>query len=436
MSAAASAVPARLISGAAALALLLGLGACSRPAVAPEPVRAVRTVKVGTELLGGGVDYAAEVRARSESRLGFRVGGKLVRRAVELGDNVRAGQLLAQLDPQDLKLAHEAAQAGLLAAQTNHDQALADQRRTKELFDQGFVSAAELERRDNALTAAAASLKQARAQVNVQGNQTGYAQLLADVSGVVTAVEAEPGAVLGAGTPVLRIAQDGARDVVFQVPEDKVRSMRTLLGRKNALVVSIWGADPVMQATLRELAAAADPATRTFVAKADVGRADVRLGQTATVSLATSSATGPNGPAGAAPAIKLALEAVAEQNSQTVVWLLDPSTLTVNPQVVVLGAHEGRRAVIASGLAPGQEVVVAGVHALSPGLKVKRYVEPAGVGAVLGGTSVPALAGLDAAAPQRPAGPGAGLSGRAGPAVLSKTAAPLAATTAAAVTPR
>jgi RND family efflux transporter MFP subunit len=426
-----STAPARLITGAALLALVLGVAACSRPAVAPEPVRAVRTVKVGMEALGGGVDYAAEVRARTESRLGFRVGGKLVRRAVELGDSVRAGQLLAQLDPQDLKLAQEAAQAGLLSAQTNHDQAQADQRRTKELFEQGFVSAAELERRDNALTAATASLAQARAQLNVQGNQTGYAQLLADVSGVVTGIDAEPGTVLGAGTPVLRVAQDGPRDVVFQVPEDKVKAIRALLGRRNALVVSIWGADQVMQATLRELAAAADPATRTFVAKADIGRADVRLGQTATVSLATS------GPAGAAPpAIKLPLEAVAEQNSQTVVWLLDPSTLTVKPQVVVLGAHEGRRAVIASGLAPGQEVVVAGVHALSPGLKVKRYVEPASVGAVLGSMSLPALAGMDGSEPQRPADAGRVPAARPQRADATSTAAPVVAATAAAVTIR
>jgi RND family efflux transporter MFP subunit len=370
---------------AGVVGLLLGLAACSRPAAVPEPVRAVRTVKVGAEALAGGVDYAGEVRARTESRLGFRVGGKLVRRAVELGDTVHAGQLLAQLDPQDLKLAQEAAQAGLLAAQTSHDQALADQRRTKELFDQGFVSAAELERRDNTLKSAAASLAQARAQLNVQGNQAGYAQLLADVSGVVTGVDAEPGAVLGAGTPVLRIAQDGARDVVFQVPEDKVKAMRLLLSRKNALLVSIWGSEQLVPATLRELAAAADPATRSFVAKADIGAADVRLGQTATVTVAAGQA------AGAVPAIKLPLEAVSEQSGRTVVWLFDANSGTVQPQPVTLAAHEGRRAVIASGLASGQEVVVAGVHALSPGLKVKRYDEPAQTGAVLGSVAETAV---------------------------------------------
>jgi RND family efflux transporter MFP subunit len=384
---------------AAILLSALTLLGCSRPPAAPEPVRAVRTMTVGTEAVAGASDYAAEVRARTESRLGFRVGGKLVRRAVELGDTVRAGQLLAQLDPQDLKLAQEAAQAGLLAAQTSHDQALADQRRTKELFEQGFVSAAELERRDNALKAAAASLSQARAQVSVQGNQAGYAQLLADVSGVVTGIDAEPGAVLGAGSPVLRIAQDGPRDVVFQVPEDKVKAVRALLGRKNALTVTIWGADETTAATLRELAAAADPATRTFLAKADVGRADVRLGQTATVRLSTGAAD----KAAATPAIKLPLEAVAEQGGKSVVWLLDAASLTVKPQVVNLAAHEGRRAVVAGGLNPGQEVVVAGVHALSPGQKVRRYVETAVTGAALGSMDTPVVLDGAQARDARPA---------------------------------
>jgi RND family efflux transporter MFP subunit len=381
------------------------LAACSKPAPAPEPVRAVRTVKVGAEAAGSATDFAAEVKARVESRLAFRVPGKLVRRTVDLGDAVRAGQLLAQIDPQDLKLAQEAAQAGVQAAHTQHEQTLADQKRTKDLFDQGFVSAAELERRDNAVKAAAASLAQARAQLNVQGNQAGYSQLLADVSGVVTAIEAEPGAVLGAGTPVLRIAQDGPRDVVFQVPEDQVGRVRALLNQRGALGVTLWGSEASLPATLRELSAAADPATRTFLAKADLGgKAEVRLGQTATVRLALGSAS----PAMAAKAakastaavgtqaIKLPLEAIGEQKGQAVVWLLDAAQMTVTPHPVSLAAHEGRQAVIAGGLAPGQEVVVAGVHALTAGLKVKRYVEPGQ--AALGSVATPVALGGSAAA--------------------------------------
>jgi multidrug efflux system membrane fusion protein len=208
--------------------------ACSRTEPAPDPVRAVRTVTVSTQTAGGTWEYAGEVRSRTESRLGFRVGGKIVRRQADLGDSVKAGQVLAQLDPQDLKLGQDAARAAWTAAQVNHDQAQADYKRFKELRDQGFISSAELERRENALKAAKAQLDQALAQSSVQGNQAAYAALVADASGVITGVDAEPGMVVAAGAPVVRLAHDGPRDLVFAVPEDKVdlvRQLATMPGR-------------------------------------------------------------------------------------------------------------------------------------------------------------------------------------------------------------
>ena len=156
--------------------------------------------------------------------------------------------------------------------------------RYRELHEQGFIGAAELERRETALKAAQAALDQARAQAGVQGNQAQYTRLVAEGAGVVTAVEAEPGAVVAAGTPIVRVALDGPRDVVFSVPEDRVAELRALMGRAGALQVRLWGGDgETLPATLRELAAAADASTRTFVAKADVGTAALRLVRTATV---------------------------------------------------------------------------------------------------------------------------------------------------------
>ncbi len=170
-----------LIAGLTAAALFAG---CSRQEAAPEPVRAVRTLTLGADSAGASHEFAAEVRARSESRLGFRVGGKIARRSVELGDSVRAGQVLAQLDAQDLKLGQDAARAALAAAQSNADQAAADAKRYRELKEQGFIGAAELERREAALKAAQAALDQARAQASLQGNQAAYATLVADLPGV------------------------------------------------------------------------------------------------------------------------------------------------------------------------------------------------------------------------------------------------------------
>lgn len=348
-----------------ALVLALVLGACSRPDTVPEPVRAVRTVTIEDGQLGGVAEYAAEVRARIESRLGFRVAGKMVSRSVGVGDKVKAGQLLASLDAQDLKLGQDAARSSLQAANVNLEQAEADFKRFKELHDQGFISAADLERRATTFKAARAQFDQAQALAGVQTNQARYAALVSDSSGVVTAVEAEPGAVLTAGATVLRIAQDGPRDVVFSVPEDQVDALRALLGRPSALQVRAWGAAGApIPAAVREVAAAADPATRTFVVRADVGTSSLRLGQTASVVIARPPVAG---------VIKLPLAAVFEQQGKTSVWLLDRTTMTVRAQPIQVAGAEGNLVVVAGGLATGQVVVSAGVHVLTPGQRVALY---------------------------------------------------------------
>ena len=259
-----------LFSGATLCAVVLSLSACSKPAVTEEPVRAVKVIAVGTEAMQSGSEYAGEVRARVESRLGFRVGGKIVRRQAELGQRVKVGDVLAQLDAQDLKLASEAARAQLNAASTNRDLAAADFKRFKDLRDQNFISAAELERREASLKAAQAQVDQAQAQFSGQGNQASYASLVADTAGVVTSVDAEVGQVVGAGTPVVRIAQDGPRDVVFSVPEDKILKIKV----GSDVSIRAWSNPAVFKGTVREVAASADPVTRTFSVKVTMQAAD------------------------------------------------------------------------------------------------------------------------------------------------------------------
>lgn len=355
-------------STATGLLCLALLSACSRHEPAPEPVRAVRSTVIAPATASGSLDYAAEVRARTESRLSFRVGGKITQRAVDLGDTVKAGQVLARLDPQDLRLGEAAAQAAVRAAQVNYDLAAADLKRYRELKAQGFISGAELERRETAAQAAQAQLEQARAQAGVQGNQRAYSALVADAPGVITSVDAEPGTVVAAGTPVLRLAHDGPRDVVFSVPEDRLNGVRALMDKAGALQVTLWGEEnKPLPATVREVAAAADPVTRTFLVKADVGRAAVRLGQTATVSIALPPMEG---------VAKLPLSAVFEQQGRSTVWIVDAASMTVRAQPVALGGAEGREVVVVGGLQPGQRVVTAGVHVLTPGQKVTLYAEP------------------------------------------------------------
>jgi membrane fusion protein, multidrug efflux system len=340
------------------------LAACSKPEPAPEPIRAVRTMTVTADGAGAALEYAADVRARVETRLGFRVGGKLLERTVDVGQRVTAGQVLARLDSADLKLGQESAAAATRAAQTNYDLAAAEFKRYKELRDQGFIGALELDRREATLKAQRAQLDQALAQAKVQGNQAGYAVLQASASGVVTAVDAEVGAVLAAGSPVVRIAVDGARDAVFSVPEDYLPKVRALMGKAGAVKVRPWGSATTFAATVREVAAAADPATRTFQVKADTTGASLQLGQTVAVVIDLPRQQG---------VTLLPLAAVMQQQGQSAVWLVDKSSMTVKSQPVTVVSADGNSLVVSAGLSPGQTVVTAGVHVLTPGQKVKLY---------------------------------------------------------------
>ena len=353
-----------LLSGSALL-LTLVLSACSRPVPTEEPVRAVKTITVGASPLQSGVEFAGEVRARTESRLGFRVAGKMVRRQAEVGQRVRVGQVLAELDPQDYQLSAQAARAQVAVAQTNRDLAATDFKRFKDLRDQNFISSAELDRRDAAFKAAQSQLEQAQAQLAAQGNQLDYARLLADAPGVVTAVEAEPGQVVAAGAPVVRLARDGARDVVFSVPEDRVSQLR--VGAE--VQVQVWASTQRLAAKVREVAVAADPVTRTLLVRAAIsGREVPALGTTVTVLAKGQSNQLP-------VAIKLPTSALRQEGQATAVWVLETASMTVRLQPIQIATADGNEVVVAGGLTPGMQVVSAGVHVLSPGQKVTLYKE-------------------------------------------------------------
>ncbi|WP_120966784.1 efflux RND transporter periplasmic adaptor subunit [Comamonas sp. lk] len=357
-----------LVLSAVAGAVLLS--ACSKKETPPEPVRAVKLVTVGASPVQAQLEYSGDVRARIESRLGFRVAGKIIKREVELGQHVKAGQVLARLDAKDYQLSADAARAQLASATTQRDLAEANARRFRSLRAQNFISAAEMERYEANLKAAQATLEQAQAQLSAQSNQTQYTQLLADADGVVTAVEAEPGQVVSAGATVVRIAQDGARDAVFSVPEDK----RTAVKIGQSVQVIPWADESGrLSALVREVAASADPATRTYLVKAALqGEPMPALGSTVRVRPAGMGM----GLEAGANAIKLPTTALRQEggNGQgTAVWVYDAASSTVKLQPVKVLTADGNEAVIASGLAAGMQVVATGVHVLTPGQKVTVY---------------------------------------------------------------
>ena len=359
----ASAASLRARSAAWLLLPAIFLAGCSPKPPAQEPVRAVKFVTVGTSDYDAQPEFSAEVRARVESRLGFRVAGKITKRQAELGQHVQAGQVLAQLDPQDYRLAADAARAQQAAAQTNRDLAAADLKRYTELRSQNFISGAELERRETTWKAAQAQLEQAQAQLASQGNQASYTTLVADVAGVITAIEAEPGQVVQAGTPVVRIAQDGARDVVFAVPEDRA----ALIKPGSPVAVRGWSGGEVLQGKVREVAASADAVTRTYSVKVSIDAAtSPALGATVYARPQALART-------AVAVIKLPTSALRQEGKGSAVWVLDKDSMTVRSQPVQVVTADGNEAVIGAGLTSGMMVVAAGVHVLSPGQKVTVY---------------------------------------------------------------
>jgi multidrug efflux system membrane fusion protein len=341
------------------LITVLSLGACSKKVEKTEDVRPVRALQAAMEGSDIATEFSGEVRPRIESRLGFRVPGKIIARKVDVGTVVKRGQVLMQLDPQDLLLGQAQAKAGLSAAESNRDLAKAELKRYQELREKNFVAQAVLDAKETAFRAAQASYDQARAGLSNQSNQASYASLVADVDGVVTGIDAEVGQVVAAGSSVVRVAKTGELDVVVGIPEDKINSIRQLSDVK----VRMWANQgEVIAAKLRELSPIADPVTRTFTAKVALSPdvKNVRLGMTAMVSFGMKNPQA---------MVRLPLTALLQEKNVNSVWVVEAGAVKLVP--VQLGGTAGEDVLIASGVSAGQMIVTAGVNLLKNGQKVK-----------------------------------------------------------------
>lgn len=353
---------------AMATAALL-LAACSDPTVPAAVVKPVFVTTVTEALSPQTRAFTAVVRARVETDMAFRTGGKVVDRLVEVGDVVKAGQPLARLDPADYQLAMRAAADQVQAASVDAQQAASDEARFGRLLTDGSVGAADHERQKARADAAAARLDQARRQLDLARNREGYATLVAPYAGVVTALRFERGQVVAEGQPVLSLARDGEREIVADLPEEWVGRARTL-----AATATPWhDANSPLQLALRELSPLANAQGRTFrvrYATAPESRIQVAalpLGSTVQLNL-TGPRTGPTG-------MVLPVSALVKASGPAGVWMLDAkgSGLVFKP-VRVVGSDDAW--VQVTGLAAGSRVVSVGAQKLDAGITV-RAVERA-----------------------------------------------------------
>lgn len=328
------------------VSVLVGCGKESvPPAKAEQPAL---TQIVGTVVSDSGNVYSGEIRARHETQLGFRIGGKIIERMVDAGARVKAGQVLARLDPADSSLQASSAQA-------QYQLAVQDAIRYRELRSKNFVSQSALDAREAALKAAAA-------QAGLSGNQTAYTVLRADHAGVIAATLADVGQVVSAGQPVLRLAQDGEREVAIAIPESQFAKMKIGMPAD----VSLWSAgneSAHLSGRLRELSPAADPASRTYAARVALSGADARaaLGMTAQVSFKSNDKR---------DKLIVPLSAIFQQGDQAAVWVV-AADHSVSLRKVEVAAYRDNGAVISAGVTAGERIVSAGVHKLSAGEKIR-----------------------------------------------------------------
>lgn len=348
--------PARLLPLALMSALIVG---CAAKDAAEPPPRPALVVEVGAGEIGASA-FAGEIRARHEPALAFQVGGKIARRQVEVGDRVRKGQVLAELDPADLALQLEAGRAQQAAAEADLVLAKAELERHRGLYERQLISRSLFETREAAYRAAEARLRQAKAQVAAYGNQAAYAQLRAPADGVIAQRLAEAGQVVAAGQPVFQLAVDGEREVAISLPEQSAEAFAP--GRE--LWVELWATPGQrIKGHLREVAPAADPLTRTYAARVALENANgaVELGQSARVYAVDNGRH----------ELGLPLSALHAKDGQPAVWRVDRATGRVQLVPVQSGAYSESGVPITAGLAEGDWVVAAGVHLLQEGQRVQ-----------------------------------------------------------------
>ena len=334
------------------------LAACGGNDEAAPPSRPVWVVQPQPGAAGNALAFPGEVHAREESPLSFRLGGKLVRRAVDAGARVGQGQVLAELDPADQALQAQAAQAQLAAAEAELARAKGDLDRYAKLVDQQLVSRSTYEAQKAAYEAAAGQARAARAQADVTRNQAGYTELRAPRAGVIASRQAEAGQVVAAGQTIFVLAADGGREVAIDLPEDRIRQFRV----GDAAQVELWSAPGRrLPGAIREIAPAADAQTRSFAARValdETAQGEVELGQSARVYLAQSSDDGN---------LRVPLSALqrGENGSTDAVWVVRAGKALRVP--VTAGTFGSESVPVSGALQAGDWVVAAGGHLLREG---------------------------------------------------------------------
>ncbi|MER8404506.1 efflux RND transporter periplasmic adaptor subunit [Mesorhizobium sp. M1307] len=350
---------------AAGLALIivvaLGLAGCSQEkAEVTEIIRPVKVVEITKASDTRQLSYSGSVRARTEMNLGFRINGKITERLVDIGDRVKPGDVLARIDPTDYELSVRSAQASLDAADRQVETVELTRKRAEQLYAKNFAPKSQLEQATLGYNQAVATRDSARSQLAQAQNQVRYTDLKADKNGIVTAVAADVGQVVGSGTPVVTVAIDGEKEVLIAVPETDIAEFKP----GKTVKAGFWSDEALtLDGKVREVAGSADPQSRTFAVRVSLPNDPrVLLGMTASIEAAADNRQ---------QLVSIPLAALAQKDSQSIVWTVDRNGGTVHAHPVKVAAFTPDGVSVADGLKPGDVVVAAGTQFMTENLKVK-----------------------------------------------------------------
>jgi RND family efflux transporter MFP subunit len=350
----------RLLAGISLAMVAIALAGCNdKVAEKAAPQRPVLVTTVHYEAEAPARSFVGMIKPRIETDIGFRVPGKVAKRLVEVGQTVEVDQPLATLDQVDLRLQAEQAEAEFQAATGVLAQAGAAEQRARELRTKGWTTDAQMDQARAAADEARARLNRAERAVELTKNSLSYATLVANARGVVTASMIEPGQVVAAGQTAVRVARLSEKEAVVAIPE-------TLVGRaRDGVATATLWSDPnkSYSAKLREIAPAADPATRTYQAKFSLPDADdkVSLGMTATLTLADPATQ---------RVARVPLSALfSEGHGPSVYVVAGNGEVTLKP--VTVKSYESSEVVISDGVEDGAKVVALGVQKIDPSQKVR-----------------------------------------------------------------
>ena len=359
---------AKILVGILTLVLLTSLAGCEEQK-APETseVRPVRTVVVSPKRIEDTRQAIGEIRPRKESDLGFRVSGKLVSRAVDIGVTVKEGELLAKLEEQDYRNKVQSAEADVNAAQAVLIEAQGAEGRQRKLLISGVTTKANHETATKNLDSAQAKLESAKIAQAMAKDQLSYTELRAEFDGIATAVGAEPGQVVNVGQMIVRLAKPSELDAVFAVAEAAIETFK--LDDRPEVIVALLS-DPTISAegVVREVSPVADPATRTYQVKVTMHNPPEQMRFGASVSGRIKATS--------APVVVLPGSALFDKAGKPAVWVYHAETTAVALKPVTVGGYETDQVIVSEGLVEGDIVVTAGVNQLREGQKV-RLVEEA-----------------------------------------------------------